>query len=67
MKIKTKNKKKIKYPAIMRAHWATGPVDVCMDHAVQIKKLGAIMGCHVHVEKIGPGFECINCVNENKE
>ena len=67
MTTKIKSKKKIKYPAIIRAHWPTGPMDCCIEHATQITNMGKIMGCHVHVESIGPGFECSNCVNENKK
>lgn len=56
---------KVKYPATVIAHWSTGPVPCCENHARGLVGLGRFMGLHVAVT--GPAAddaECGNCVNE---
>ena len=56
------------HPASFIAHWSSGPVYCCLSHADGLKKLGAFMGLHVHVEPYMDGAEpCSNCVNEAKK
>lgn len=40
-----------KYPATHVAHWATGPVNCCEEHAKQLVGLGKFMGSHIAVTK----------------
>lgn len=56
----------IKHPATCTAHWATGPVNCCDEHASVLVKLGSFMGTHVAVTKLLEPAECSNCVNEAK-
>lgn len=56
----------IKYPATCHAHWATGAVPACDQHAKELVKLGEFMGAHVPLTKLPAPAECSNCVNENK-
>ena len=64
--MKTKEKKKVKYPATVVAHWPSGPVNCCIQHANSLVGLGKFMGCHVAVTTLVGEYECVNCVNENK-
>lgn len=53
------------YPAMVVAHWASGPVPCCEAHARGLVKLGGFMGLHVVVTAPAPeGAECENCKNE---
>lgn len=56
----------VKYPATHVAHWATGPVNCCGEHARQLVGLGSFLGAHVALTKAEDGAECSNCVNEHK-
>lgn len=58
---------KVLFPAPFLAHWATGPVACCEEHANQLVSLGQFMGAHVAITE-NPNFkdECLNCINENK-
>lgn len=61
-------KTKIKYPAPFVAHWATGPVNCCEEHANQLVGLGNFMGSHVAVtHSTDSDAECTNCINEEKD
>ena len=61
-------KNEIKYPAPFVAHWATGPVDCCKEHANQLVGLGNFMGTHVAVtNNANEDAQCTNCINEQKE
>lgn len=54
-----------KYPAPLVAHWPSGPVTCCEDHARGLVKLGNFMGAHVTViQGMDPDAECANCRNE---
>lgn len=59
----------MKYPAACHAHWSSGPVPCCQDHAEKLVKLGDFMGIHVPLTKLPEGVEpeCTNCINENKK
>lgn len=48
------------------AHWSSGPVYCCIEHAEGLQKLGSFMGLHVHLEPYSGTELCSNCVNENK-
>ena len=53
------------YPATHVAHWATGPVNCCEEHARQIAGMGRFLRTHVAVTVPAPeGSECSNCRNE---
>lgn len=54
-----------KFPCTHIAHWVTGPVYCCEEHAHQIRGLGSLLGGHVHVEPAPPNDEvCKNCEND---
>ena len=55
--------REVEYPATCVAHWATGPVNTCDEHAKQLVALGRIMGCHVAVTQLEEPAECTNCAN----
>ena len=57
---------KIKYPATMIVHWATGPVNCCDTHGQQLIALGNMLGSHTVATELTGIAECSNCVNENK-
>lgn len=62
------SKTKVKYPAPFLAHWATGPVACCKDHAQSLVGLGQIMGSHVAVtDNPKKDDECVNCKTEAEE
>lgn len=56
----------IKYTATCHAHWSSGPVPACDEHARGLVALGRFMGLHVPLTKLEEPAECINCVNEAK-
>ena len=56
----------IKHPATFVVHWATGPVNACVEHANKIIGIGRFLGTHVVATKLSEPAECENCVNENK-
>jgi hypothetical protein len=49
--------------ATCTVHWATGPVNVCEEHAQQLVVFGRFLGAHVAVTKYEGNDMCINCVN----
>ena len=49
------------------AHWSSGPVFCCLEHAVGLQKLGEFMGLHVHLEPYSGDALCTNCVNEKSK
>jgi hypothetical protein len=56
------------YPCTCVAHWSTGPVPCCDDHARGLVGLGRFMGLHVAVTAPAPeGAECENCKNSTKK
>jgi len=57
----------VPFPAMYIAHWPSGPVACCEDHARGIQKLGSFMGTHVAITNAGPGAQCGNCLNESKK
>jgi hypothetical protein len=56
----------LKFPADVVAHWSTGPVPACHNHAAGLVGLGRFMGLHVAVTALTEPAECENCVNEAK-
>ena len=57
----------VEYPATCVAHWPTGPVLVCDEHARGIIKVGEAIGTHVVLTKLEEPGECSNCRNEGEE
>jgi len=59
---------KVKFPAPYLAHWVTGPVACCEDHANKLVGLGKFMGSVIPVsENLDDSLECENCINESKD
>lgn len=56
----------MKYPATCYAHWTSGPVPACDNHAQGLVKLGELLGIKVPLTRLPMPAECTNCVNENK-
>lgn len=52
--------------ATLVAHWPTGPVYVCEEHAKQIETVGSHMGIVVALTVAESGHKCSNCISENK-
>lgn len=60
--------REIKFPATHLAHWVTGHVPCCEEHANSIVQLGKFMGSVVAVSlNDDPNLECKNCIIENKD
>lgn len=53
-----------RFPATCVAHWPTGPVACCDEHAREVVGLGRFMGTYVPVTVLTEPAECANCVNE---
>ncbi len=60
-----KREEKMKFPATVVVHWATGPVNCCEKHARGLVGLGNMLGTHVPVTKMQGEAECSNCINES--
>lgn len=55
------------FPATLTAHWATGPVNVCKEHAKQLVALGSCMGYNVVITELKEDAQCSNCISENPQ
>ena len=62
----TDTETEIEYPATCMAHWSSGPVPACDEHAQQLVGLGQFMGLHVALTTLSEPAECENCKNESR-
>lgn len=54
------------HPAEFIAHWPSGPVACCLEHANQIVKLAEFLGSHVAISRsLDDTSQRPNCISES--